>query len=496
MGREEQIIQERLRKLEELRKKGINPYPHKFDKKHNAADLQEKYKKLQNNGKTADKVKIAGRLMVVRDIGKIVFASLLDGSGKIQIILQDKETPVKVVKFFKKYVDSGDFVGVEGTIMRTQRGELSIIVKKLEMLSKAILPLPEKFHGLKDEEERYRKRYLDMIMNPNLKELFIKKYKFWKAIREFLEKKGFIEVQTPVLENTTGGADAKPFVTHYNALDIDVYLRISTGELWQKRLMIAGFEKTFEIGRQFRNEGMSPEHLQDYTQMEFYWAYADYEKAMELVEEMYKKVAKQVLGKLKFKTHGVEVDLGKKWERIDYATEIKKQAGIDIWKTNKDQIIKKLKELKQDYDPNLEKWRLIDLLWKYCRKKIVGPVFVINQPAEISPLAKKSRKNLEVVERFWVVFAGSELGNGYSELNDAVDQEARFEKQQLLREKGDEEAQMKDESFIEALKYAMPPTAGFGMSERVFAFLVDKPVRECVLFPLLKPDNKNNKEDK
>jgi len=487
MGREEQIICERLKKIDELNKKGINPYPNSYEKKNNASELQEKYKKLKKGSKKKDKVKIAGRLLVIRDIGKLIFANLIDGTGKIQIMLKKGETPEKTIKFFKDYLDAGDFAGIEGTIARTERGELSVIVKNLVLLSKSVLPLPEKWHGLKDDEERYRKRYLDLIMNPELKELFNKKYIFWKTMREFLAEKGFIEVETPVLENTTGGADAKPFVTHYNALDKDVYLRISTGELWQKRLMIAGFEKTFEIGRQFRNEGISMEHLQDYTQMEFYWAYANYNDAMKLVEEMYKKLAKAVLGKLKFKTHGFEVDLGKKWQKIDYTNEIKKQTGINIINADKDKIIKKLKELKQDYDPHVDKWRLIDVLWKYCRKNIKGPVFIINIPVEISPLAKRSDKNLNVVERFWVVFAGSEIGNGYSELNDSVDQEMRFEKQEEMRKKGDEEAQMMDKEFVEALKYGMPPTAGFGISERLFAYLVDKPIRECVIFPILKP---------
>jgi len=490
MGREEEIIAGRLKKVDELVSKGINPYPNHYDKKDSCVELQEKYKKIKNEEKTKDKAKIAGRVMIIRDIGKIIFVSLQDFSGKIQIQIQEGETPDKDMEFFKKYVDSGDFIGVEGTILRTKRGELSILAKKIELLSKSILPLPEKWHGIQDEEERYRKRYLDLIMNPEVKELFVKKYKFWKSIRDFLTEKGFIEVETPVLENTTGGADAKPFLTHHNALDMDVYLRISMGELWQKRLMVAGFEKTFELGRQFRNEGMSMEHLQDYSQVEFYWAYANYEQGMELVEEMYKRAAKEVLGTLKFKTHGFEVDFGKEWKRLDYSQEIKKQTGVDIWKAGEKDIIKKLKELKQEYDPNVDKWRLVDMLWKYCRKNIAGPCFIINPPVEISPLAKRNPKNLNVVERYWVLFAGSEIGNGYSELNDPVDQEMRFEKQAELREKGDEEAQMNDIEFVEALKYGMPPTTGFGTSERLFAYLVDKPMRECVIFPLLKPQKK------
>ena len=487
MGREEQIISERIKKLNELKKSGINPYPSKFEGKQDISLV-----KSFSEGK---EVKIAGRIVSYRDLGKIAFVKLRDFSGDIQIVFQDGETPVKTFEFFKKYIDSGDFVGVGGKTFKTKTGEFSVLVKNLELLSKSILPLPDKWHGLVNEEDRYRKRYLDFILNPELKDLFYKKFIFWKSVREFLLSKSFIEIETPVLENTTGGADARPFATHHNNLDIDVYLRISMGELWQKRLMVAGFEKTFEIGRQFRNEGSSPEHLQDYSQMEFYMAYANYEKGMEIVEELYKYVVKKVLGSSKFKTRGHEIDIDKKWEKIDYASEIKKRTGVDIWKATEKDIEKKLKELKVDYDP-IDKPRLIDSLWKYCRKNISGPAFVINQPVEISPLAKINSKDSRVVERFFVLIAGSELGNGYSELNDALDQEERFKKQSEMREKGDEEAQMNDEEFVEALKYAMPPTCGFGMSERVFAFIVDKPIRECVLFPLLRPLKKENNEIK
>ena len=487
MGRQEEIIKERLRKLSELRKIRVNPYPAKFDKKHECDKLQEKYKKLAKEKKAKDKVSIAGRLMAVRDIGKIIFAVLQDSSGKIQLVLQDKETPKNVFNFFRKYIDSGDFIGAEGIIFRTKRGELSILVKKLELLSKSILPLPEKWHGLQDDEEKLRKRYLDILMNPDIKELFVKKQKFWSTIRNFLIEKGFLEVETPVLENTAGGASATPFITHHNALNLDVYLRISMGELWQKKLMIAGYEKTFEIGRQFRNEGIDMEHLQDYTQMEFYWAYADYKDGMKLVEEMYKKVAKEVLGTLKFKTHSYEVDLGKKWEMYDYEKQIKKQTGIEIYKASEKDIKNKLDSLKVEYNPDVDKWRLVDVLWKFCRKKLNGPGFLIGQPVEISPLAKRDTKDKRKVQQFQVIIAGSELGNGYSELNDPIDQEERFKEQAKKKLAGDTEAHSHDKEFVEALKYGMPPTFGFGVSERLFGYLVDKPLRECIIFPLMKP---------
>ncbi len=494
MGREEQIINERLRKLKELRLKGINPYPNKYEVKHVSKDLHEKYKNLKKEQKTNQIVKIAGRLMSIRDLGKIIFAVLQDGYGRIQITLQDKETPSKLIEFFKGYIDIGDFVGIEGTIFRTKTNELSVLVKNLEILSKSILPLPDKWSGFQDEEERLRRRYLDILMSQDVKEVFIRKSKFWQTIRDFLISKGFLEVETPVLENSPGGAAATPFITHHNALDVDVYLRISMGELWQKRLMIAGYPKTFEIGRQFRNEGIDMEHLQDYTQMEFYWAYANYEGGMKLVKEMYTKVAKEAYGTTRFERLGHKFDLAKEWKIIDYSNEIKKQTGIDIWKATKQEIEKKLFELKLEYQKGLEKPRLIDILWKHCRKKISGPAFLTGQLADLTPLAKRNSKDPRKVEQFQVIIAGSELGNGYSELNDPLEQEERFNEQRRMKEAGDKESHEHDESFVEALKYGMPPTCGFGVSERLFAFLENKPIRETVIFPLMKPEKSSSQE--
>jgi lysyl-tRNA synthetase class 2 len=295
-------------------------------------------------------------------------------------------------------------------------------------------------------------------------------------------------VETPVLEVTTGGADARPFITHHNALDMDVYLRISGGELWQKKLMVAGFEKTFEIGRIFRNEGMDAEHLQDYTQMEFYWAYADFNQGMKLVEEMYKYVAEKTFETLKFKRGDYDVDLSKKWEKYDYKDTVAKYTGINILEASLGEIEKALQKLDIDYDKKgFNKTRAIDGLWKYCRKKIAGPGFLINVPVVLSPLAKRQEKNPELTQRFQVLIAGSEVGNGYSELNNPLDQAERFTEQQKLRDKGDEEAQMYDKDFVEALEHGMPPTCGFGLSERLFSFLMNKPMRECQIFPLMKP---------
>lgn len=486
MGREEQIISERLRKLKELREKGINPYPEKFDKKQSCDECA--------NSKLRAKVKTSGRMMTKRDLGKIAFCVLKDFSGSVQIVLQEGKTPDSERELFKKYIDSGDFVGIQGEIIKTKTGEISVLVKKLELLSKSILPLPEKWKGLKDEEEIFRKRYLDILMNPEIQEVFVRKSIFWNTIRNFLTERGFTEVETPVLEESAGGAAATPFKTHHNALDMDVFLRISMGELWQKKLMVAGLDKTFEIGRQFRNEGMDIEHLQDYTQMEFYWAYANYKDGMKLVEEMYKKIAKEVFGKMKFEIHGHKVDFSKKWEEYDFETVIKEHAKIDIYKADTEKIIKKLNELKVEYNEAADKWRLVDALWKYCRKKLSGPGFLTGQPAELAPLAKRNPEDERKVEQFQVIIAGSEVGNGYSELNDPLDQEERFKEQMKQKEAGDEESMEHDKGFVEALKYGMPPVCGFGVSERLFSFLESRPMRETVIFPLMKPQNKETKE--
>ena len=480
MGREEEIIKERERKLKEMLAEGINPYPASFDKKNTCKEAIE--------SKIGAKVVTAGRLMNKRDLGKIIFSVVRDGTGDIQIVFQEGQTPDKTTKFFQKYFDAGDIVGIEGKLFKTKTGQTSILVEKVDMLSKSLLPLPEKWHGIQDDDERLRKRYLDILMNPETREIFVKKGIFWKSFREFLTRHGFLEVETPVLENSAGGASATPFKTHHNALNLDVFLRISMGELWQKKLMVAGYEKTFEIGRQFRNEGMDAEHLQDYTQMEFYWAYADYNMGMKLVEEMYKEVAKKTFGTLKFKSRGYDLDLGKKWVVYDYESVIKKNTGIDIYKASEKEIKLKLKELGVEHDPKMSKWRLVDSLWKYCRKKLAGPGFLTGQPVEVSPLAKRNPKDTKKVEQFQVIIAGTEIGNGYSELNDPLDQESRFKEQSKMKEAGDSDAQEHDYAFVEALKHGMPPTCGFGVSERLFAYLVDKPIRETVIFPLMKPE--------
>jgi len=476
---------ERVKKLKELQNQGINPYPAKVCRTHKIEGVFNDFSNLEKN---KEALTLVGRLRSIRAHGNLTFANLEDESGKIQIALSKKEIGVENYKTFTKLIDTGDFIEIMGECFLTHKGEKSVMAKQWKLLSKALNPLPDKWSGFKDEEERLRKRYLDILFNPEVREMVEKKAKFWGATRNFLIEKGFLEVETPVLEVTAGGADARPFLTHHNALDMDVYLRISMGELWQKKLMVAGFEKTFEIGRQFRNEGMDAEHLQDYTQMEFYWAYADYKDGMKMVEEMYKHIAKETFGTLKFKIGKFEVDLEKKWEMYDYGETVKKYTGVDIFNADIKEIEKKLKELKINYDKKgFNITRAIDNLWKYCRKQIAGPGFLVGVPIEVSPLAKKDEKNPKITQRFQPIIAGSELGNGYSELNDPIDQAERFNEQEKLREAGDDEAQMHDKDFVEALEYGMPPTCGFGMSERVFSFLMNKSMRECQIFPLMKP---------
>jgi lysyl-tRNA synthetase, class II len=477
--------EDRVKKLEELRKQNIDAYPAKCGRTHTIAEILKGF-----DGFLAkeEKLTVAGRIIIKREFGNLTFALLNDGSEKIQLAFSKKDIGPDEYKKFSKLIDMGDFIEAAGICFVTHKGEKSLMVSEWRILAKALLPLPEKWHGIKDEEEKLRKRYLDILINEETREIVKKRAKFWNAVRKFLTDKEFLEVETPILETTTGGADARPFITHHNALDMDVFLRISTGELWQKRLMVAGLPKTFEIGRQFRNEGMDAEHLQDYTQMEFYWAYADYEQGMALVEELYKYVAEQTFGTLKFKIRGFEVDLGKKWKRYDYRETVKKETSIDILSAGEEEIKKKLDELKIEYEKEgFNITRAIDNLWKYCRKKIAGPGFLVGVPKIVSPLAKSDEKRPELTQRFQPIIAGSELGNGYSELNDPLDQAERFAAQQKLREAGDEEAQMFDQEFVEALEYGMPPTCGFGMSERFFAYLMDKSARECQIFPLMKP---------
>lgn len=479
---EQQMYNERVQKLKILRESGVDPYPAAAKRTAYSGDITQAFNKFKDK-----KFSVAGRIMTLRSHGRISFATIADKKGEIQLAFKEDVLGKEKFKFLRRF-DMGDFIEATGKVFKTKAGEISIEVSSFTMLSKSLRPLPEKFHGLRDEEQKLRKRYLDVICNADTKEMIERRSIFWQTMRGFLLEREFLEVETPVLETITGGADARPFISHHNALDMDVYLRISCGELWQKRLMVAGLEKTFEIGRIFRNEGMSHEHLQDYTQMEFYWAYADYQMGMKLVEQLYKKLAKETFGTLKFRIDKYNVDFGKKWETYKFANVIKKYTKIDVFNTNVTELKARLNELKINYDKkgfNVSKG--IDILWKYCRKNIAGPGFLIDIPVDLEPLAKRKTDDPNLVQRFQVILAGSEMGKGYSELNDPIDQADRFKEQQKLRDQGDEEAQMYDRDFVEALEYGMPPTFGFGVSERLFSFLSNRPVRETQIFPLMKP---------
>ncbi|HVN26708.1 MAG TPA: lysine--tRNA ligase [Candidatus Paceibacterota bacterium] len=478
----EDIIAERRKKLERIREAGINPYPARAKRSFSIGAALERFEEFEKKG---EPVSLVGRVRALRDQGKIMFADLEDGAGKIQAVFRGEE--LKDIDFWRGVIDLGDFVSVTGPLFMTQRGERSIAAHEVEMASKSLSPLPDRWEGLEDVETRLRERYLDLIMHPEVKDLFVKKAIFWTSVREFLEEEGFLEVETSVLEPLAGGAEAEPFVTHHNALDTDFFLRISL-ELQLKKLVTGGFEKVFEIGRVFRNEGIDREHLQDFTFMECYWAYHNCGDMMKLMERMFKFVIEKTAGSLQTSSFGHHIDWGKPWKEVDYVQAFKHENGLDPIAASRGDLHEKAVSLGLKPEDGAQKGRLIDLIYKKTvRPKLIEPCFLVGHPIAVSPLSKSSPENPEIAERFQIVACGSELGNGYSELNDPIDQRRRFEDQMRLREKGDKEAMRLDEDFLRALEYGMPPTAGFGMSERTFAVLMDKPVRETVFFPLMRP---------
>lgn len=485
----DEILAERHKKIEELTGLGIELYPARSQKDAANGAVVTNFDKYE--GKI---LSLTGRIVSWREHGRLTFGHIYDASGKIQLFIRadsvEGTSKEKQILGFEslRLLDVGDFIQVSGEIAKTKTGEVSVLVKTVKLLAKSLRPLPEKWVGIKDQETAFRKRYLDLLMNPEKKERFERKAKFWEANRKFMKEHGFIEVETPVLETTVGGADARPFVTHMNSLDQDFYLRIST-ELFEKRLLAAGFEKIYTLGPNFRNEGMDDEHLPEYYQLEWYWAYADYRMGMELIKQMYRYIVREVYGRTNFTSRGMSYDLADEWEEIDYAEVIKEKLGIDIFKSTDGAMLKVVRAKGLKLAGDINRARLIDNLWKLVRKEIAGPAFLINEPKFMSPLAKSKPENPELTERFHVIIAGSELGNGYSELNNPIDQRERFGEQQKAREEGDEEAQMMDEDFVEMLEYGMPPTCGWGHSERLFWFLEDISGREGVLFPPMRRES-------
>lgn len=472
----EDILRERRKKLEAYESK-TSPFPAK------TGDLDSVASSLAD---FSGKKRVAGRIFSLRDQGKILFADIRDETGKIQIVADGEVT--KEFSFIQGTLDMGDIIAVEGEPFVTKRGEKSLKAERVTLLAKAMRPLPDSWYGIEDTELRLRKRYLDFLMNEEATELVRKKSVFWDSIRGFLKKEGFLEVETPVLEPIPGGAEAAPFSTHMNALDQDFYLRISL-ELSLKKMLVGGFERVFEIGRIFRNEGIDREHLQDYTQMECYAAYKDYEWMMEKMQRMYQETVSAVFGSEKTRFQGQEIDWGGKWPKVDYFEIFKKEAGMDLANVSVDELRKKAEELGLSPEPFAGEGRLIDLIFKKtARPKLIQPCFLVNPPVSIEPLAKRMEEDPSRVYRFQIMACGTEIGKGFSELNDPRDQRARFEEQMRLREGGDNEAQMIDESFIESLEYGMPPAAGFGVSERLFSVFADKPIRETVAFPLMRKE--------
>ncbi len=482
----EEIRNERIQKGIILTERGIPLYPATTSRTHDIAEVLEGF---DTRVETHESVTVAARVLAIREHGGSVFIDLFDGSGSIQGYLKVDEIGDDLFSLFIKTVDRGDFIELTGTCFATKRGQPSLLGTAWLMLTKSLSPIPTEHFGIKDEDERFRRRYLDILVNREIADRVRRRSIFWNTARQFLLSRGFVEVETPVLETMPGGAEARPFSTHHNALDMEVHLRISAGELWQKKLMVAGIPKTFEIGRIFRNEGMSKEHLQDYTQLEFYEAYSDYRKGKEMIRELYLELAEKAFGKTTFTVHGHTFDLNDEWVDYDFSEIVKETYGLDPRETTPLEVEEALKKAGIPYDSPATLERGVDLLWKKCRTQLSGPGYLVNVPVYLEPLAKKSDVDPRVVERFQVILAGSEVGKGFSELNDPRDQEERFARQEELRAQGDDEAQFADKDFVEALEYGMPPTFGFGVSERLFSFLEGVPVREGQLFPLLKPKN-------
>ena len=480
-----EILRVRREKLAELTRAGKNPYElTKFQKTHSSREVIEGYDALE--GKT---VTVAGRIVSRRIMGKAAFCHILDGEGRIQLYVRTGDVPD--FEAFKGF-DVGDVVGATGFVFKTRTGEVSVHASDIVLLSKSLQPLPEKYHGLKDPDLRYRQRYVDLIANPEVKEIFVTRSRVITAIREVLDGKGFVEVETPILNTIAGGATARPFVTHHNTLDIDMFMRIAP-ELYLKRLIVGGFERVYELGRMFRNEGMDIKHNPEFTMIELYQAYADYNDMMDLTEEIYSHVIDKVTQKYEIRYGDLELNLKPPYARLTMQDAVKKYAGVDFSKGDTPELRAELGK-KGVEGAKTASWG--DLLYKtfdeFVEEKLIQPTFVTDYPVEVSPLAKKKKSDPRLTERFEFFIGAREMGNAYSELNDPIDQKGRFEAQAKLREKGDDEAQMTDDDFVTALEYGMPTTGGLGLGiDRLVMLLTDSySIRDVILFPTMKPRTK------
>ena len=484
----------RREKLAELQAAGNDPFQQvRFERDHYTSDIHEHFDELE--GKT---VRLAGRMMSKRIMGKASFSDMTDRYGRLQLYIKRDNVGEDVYKGYKKF-DIGDIIGIEGEVFRTQKGEISVAVTELTLLAKNLNPLPEKWHGLKDTDMRYRQRYVDLIVNPGVRDTFEKRSAIVREIRNFMDSRGFMEVETPCLNTIPGGAAARPFITHHNALDIDMYLRIAT-ELHLKRLIVGGLERVYEIGRIFRNEGMDTRHNPEFTTIELYQAYTDYQGMMDITEDMVIHVCEKVLGSTKVMYQGVEIDFSKGWKRMTMAEAVKEYAGIDFMALSPEEALEAVKAKGLEIEKGKESWGdLMSLCYdEYVEENLMQPTFITDYPVEISPLAKRKPSDPRLTERFECFVYGRELCNAFSELNDPIDQKERFERQVALRAAGDEEAGMMDEDFINALEYGMPPTGGMGMGiDRLVMFLTDAAsIRDVLLFPTMKPMDSDKKAEK
>ncbi len=475
---------QRKKKLDVWISAGFNPYQYKFDYTHNSNEIKENYGDFEGR-----EVKVAGRIIQIRSFGKLIFSTLNDFGGKIQVLATRENT--ENFEWFEK-LEPGDIIGVNGTVFKTKKGEITISTKNFELLTKSLRGLPEKFHGLKDIETRYRKRYLDLIVNDEIHKKFIIRSKIISLMREFLDKKGFLEVETPILQPVYGGASAKPFKTHHSALDTNLYLRIAD-ELYLKRLIIGGIKKVYEFGKDFRNEDIDSTHNPEFTQLEFYQAYSDYNDIMNLTEEMFQFIVKNIFGTDKIKYKEKEISFKPAFKRLSLVDELKKKTGVDVldFKTN-EEAVKIAEKLGLEIAKKTRE-RVVDTMFDhFIQPEIINPTFVIDFPYYMCPLAKKKRGNAELAERFEFNLAGQECGNCYSELNDPIEQEKKLLAQADERKKGDEEASPYDEDFIEAMEYGMPPTGGFGIGiDRIaMIFTNSDSIKEVIFFPTVKPKSK------
>lgn len=486
MSSEQELYQIQVRKLRDLRARGTDPFIHtRYDRTHNVHALREHFDEL--SGST---VRIAGRITALRHHGKVTFADLQDGTGRIQLFAREDVLGEDEYRKFTQ-LDVGDIVGAGGELTKTRRGEISIAVAEFALLAKALRPIPEKWHGLRDIEARYRYRYLDLIANPNSRLVFIRRTRIISAMRKFLDERGFLEVETPMMHPVPGGALARPFITHHNALNLDLYLRIAP-ELYLKRLIIGGFEKVYEIGRNFRNEGISPRHNPEFTMLEAYWAYVDYEAIMELTESLICYVAQETLGTACITYQGNEIDLKPPWRRAKLFDALQEYTGVNFREVRTDDQARAIaQQLGLEIDQRDDRGRIIDeVLKKKVVPHLIQPTFLIEYPVEISPLAKRCHHDPSLTERFQAFIGGLEVANAFSELNDPIDQRKRFEEQMRRRAAGDEEAHEMDWDFVRALEYGMPPTGGLGIGiDRLVMLLTDSPsIRDVILFPLLRPE--------